>query len=422
MNGIVWEFERTVGVPTVAARAEVLRALNSLSFNVTDRQFSVLEATRGNQWGGALQQEKLPLAVKVHFGTGNGGCSFTARFEERLAVPGQLAARLVRRQYKEVFTKTLQCIDRCLESVDPTFRPGFPPARVLEAGGDRDDTRIDALAGVDEVRFHAPGGSVALNAVQTAAHLSVGQLVMSQSDAMPAHLVAQIEHLVIKVENTLESQRRAVIEIDIIAEEQPVFEFLHQQASIRSSLPLRTLHVCKACRFEKIENPDYQRILQQNARVQQWGTFTKVIADGAVSPFELASLAVRAKTVQPSFVCGRCQGLEVTSSVMTLCPSCGARHQSAVLTTCAPCGHDFRSSLAREQVWGALPPPLAIAASPLPRIGSPAMAPPQPLQQVAPPAGWYPDIAQRHELRYWDGGAWTEHVVDKGRPNVDPLE
>ena len=29
-------------------------------------------------------------------------------------------------------------------------------------------------------------------------------------------------------------------------------------------------------------------------------------------------------------------------------------------------------------------------------------------------AGWYPDAAGRHELRYWDGGAWTDNVSDKG--------
>ncbi|MDQ3352503.1 MAG: DUF2510 domain-containing protein, partial [Actinomycetota bacterium] len=26
------------------------------------------------------------------------------------------------------------------------------------------------------------------------------------------------------------------------------------------------------------------------------------------------------------------------------------------------------------------------------------------------PANWYPDPSHRHELRYWDGTTWTEHV------------
>ncbi|MGH9085114.1 MAG: phospholipid scramblase-related protein [Acidimicrobiales bacterium] len=36
------------------------------------------------------------------------------------------------------------------------------------------------------------------------------------------------------------------------------------------------------------------------------------------------------------------------------------------------------------------------------------------------PASWYPDPLGRHELRYWDGSAWTEHVSSHGRQSVDP--
>lgn len=36
-----------------------------------------------------------------------------------------------------------------------------------------------------------------------------------------------------------------------------------------------------------------------------------------------------------------------------------------------------------------------------------------------PDANWYPDPSGRHELRYWDGARWTEHVADHGRQSVD---
>ncbi len=36
-------------------------------------------------------------------------------------------------------------------------------------------------------------------------------------------------------------------------------------------------------------------------------------------------------------------------------------------------------------------------------------------------ADWYPDPAGRHQHRYWDGTAWTEHVSDHGRQSVDPI-
>jgi uncharacterized protein YxjI len=35
---------------------------------------------------------------------------------------------------------------------------------------------------------------------------------------------------------------------------------------------------------------------------------------------------------------------------------------------------------------------------------------------------WYPDPVQRHELRYWDGTAWTDHVSDQGVTGTDPLD
>lgn len=34
---------------------------------------------------------------------------------------------------------------------------------------------------------------------------------------------------------------------------------------------------------------------------------------------------------------------------------------------------------------------------------------------------WYPDPHQRHQLRYWDGARWTEHVSDNGTPTVDSV-
>ena len=41
--------------------------------------------------------------------------------------------------------------------------------------------------------------------------------------------------------------------------------------------------------------------------------------------------------------------------------------------------------------------------------------------QPATPPGWHPDPMRRHESRYWDGAAWTEHVSDAGVTGTDPL-
>ena len=36
-------------------------------------------------------------------------------------------------------------------------------------------------------------------------------------------------------------------------------------------------------------------------------------------------------------------------------------------------------------------------------------------------SNWYPDPVRRHQYRYWNGTAWTEHVADAGRQSSDPL-
>lgn len=42
-------------------------------------------------------------------------------------------------------------------------------------------------------------------------------------------------------------------------------------------------------------------------------------------------------------------------------------------------------------------------------------------QNASTDAAWYPDPLRRHEMRYWDGHAWTQHVADGGRASVDPV-
>lgn len=45
--------------------------------------------------------------------------------------------------------------------------------------------------------------------------------------------------------------------------------------------------------------------------------------------------------------------------------------------------------------------------------------PPPPPREAALPARWANDPYRRHELRYWDGTAWTEHVIDAGVQATD---
>jgi len=54
--------------------------------------------------------------------------------------------------------------------------------------------------------------------------------------------------------------------------------------------------------------------------------------------------------------------------------------------------------------------------------GNGSAAPPEsPGPPPLAPAGWFADTSSRHQLRYWDGVQWTEHVSDNGVSAVDPV-
>jgi hypothetical protein len=84
--------------------------------------------------------------------------------------------------------------------------------------------------------------------------------------------------------------------------------------------------------------------------------------------------------------------------------------------------------------WGAVadpsPAPSSAASSWGNNAGTSVSPDPSPAAASAPtavqpsvpttPAGWYPDPSGRFEMRYWDGGAWTEHVARGGQQFTDP--
>ena len=84
------------------------------------------------------------------------------------------------------------------------------------------------------------------------------------------------------------------------------------------------------------------------------------------------------------------------------------------------------AAVAEPAGWAVAPDPAPLApiaqATPPAYTPAPSYAPaPAPAYNPAPavPSGWYADPAGRFELRYWDGGAWTEHVSRSGQQFTD---
>jgi hypothetical protein len=71
--------------------------------------------------------------------------------------------------------------------------------------------------------------------------------------------------------------------------------------------------------------------------------------------------------------------------------------------------------------WDAPPQP----GTAFPAYPGPGQAGPGPMPAPPPPPptprAWLADPGGRHELRYWDGTKFTEHVADGGKITVDPL-
>jgi hypothetical protein len=69
------------------------------------------------------------------------------------------------------------------------------------------------------------------------------------------------------------------------------------------------------------------------------------------------------------------------------------------------------------QAWQ-VPPAPSIYPNQFPNPGTPEEVPPV---AHGPERSWLPDPSGRHELRYWDGSRFTEHVADAKQITVDPF-
>jgi len=497
MDSIFLDNERHLRVPVAEARACIVRFLRSHEFTITTEQVTMLGAKRGSQIAGSVQPKKLPITFRatiLHEGT---GCVAQIHIGDAWR-SGVGKVWGMNSPYTTVINEVQAQLDQALQplaagdegfagsSVTTTTRsiPLVSQANtgIVKGGGAVAD-KVDDLVtpgsvhstpkALKEVVLRSSKGVASFDRISVEGLMTVGLLVSTRPGSMPANLTSDVEALSAKIESEIARMPAGQIICDLSDADIPVAEFLGRQAAIRQDLPLRTLHVCTTCKFEKIVNPDYQVLQEKNRRKRViTGAVGATVTSAGISPFLLVGSLIKLKNFDIPFVCPRCQGLDAESSIVTYCPNCGERRDEAVLRSCRRCKHNFGAAhdRAHGEFWRPEPEQLTVPFLPAqtmappaftapvspapsftpptimaPRVAAPVLvapvvaapvltvkaptqwqsgpsvSPPSAPSAVVRPAGWYDDTTRRHQHRYWDGAQWTAHAADGGVAAHDPI-
>jgi hypothetical protein len=397
MSALGLEFERTVRAQPSEVRRAVATALRDAGFEVTAEQLTRVEAKRGSKWlGGALMPARmLPILAVLEIGGTAAGCTVAGHLTDQHINLGGKAWGW-NQSYRQLFGEVVTAIDRALGRLDAAAVAGFAPSRFWTKGGeivaleqvqtigahagasvfDKAGEILEggprqrgpaAWKGVDSVAIIGEKGWAVLAMDETQAHLGVAVLISGEPGALPGNLRADVEDFAGRLEGALSTAGGRAITLQLEPAEEPVFAFLHQQARIRDGLPVRSLHVCRTCHFEKITNEDLERLQTRNMRLRTiTGSVGAIVGSGGVSVSVLLGSLFRLKKLDPDYICPRCQGMDDNESLVTFCPKCGDLRREAVLRVCGKCKYDFRDGLEAETLWLTQEAAAAVLAPPTP--------------------------------------------------------
>jgi len=373
------DFERRISASSIDTRRVIADALRELGFELTVDQLTRLEAKRGSLLGSSLMLKKQrPVKAVFDIASEPSECAVVCHLTDNMR-NWMGKAWGVNRQYREIFEAVSHRVDLGLAELDeaaaksfdePKFWSRVADIEVLEqtnsvaskaAAGAVEkagkalhrakNTTPSVWKGVDSVTFASTAGVAVMSLAETQAMLGVAVMVVSHPGSLPPNLTRDVESLAGQVERRLTAAAGKALTIDIPDSQRPVFEFLDQQAEIRAGLPLRTLHICRSCRLEKITNPEYERIAARNEKLGHLiAGVGATVGKGGISPTFVLGQVFKLKRLDPKYVCARCQGLEADERVVTYCPSCAALKRDVVLRLCS-CGFDFRTIWEKTPLW-----------------------------------------------------------------------
>jgi hypothetical protein len=373
------DFERRLDAPSFDTRRSIAESLRHLGFELTADQLTRLEAKRGSLVGSSLMIKKqMPVRAIFEVSSEPNGCLVVGHLTDNLrSWMGKTWG--VNRQYRDIFDEIRRGVDVGLAGLDgasaesfgePTFWSRVSDVAVLEqtnivtskaaAGAGAavkalerpKSTTPSAWKGVDSVTFTSDSGVASMTLAETQARLGVAVMVVSHPGSMPPNLSRDVESFAAQVEQSLTAAGGKAVSLEVSGAQRPVMEFLDQQAEIRSALPLRTLHICRSCRLERITNPEYERIAARNEKLGHlMAGVGATVGKGGISPTFVLGQVFKLKRLDPAYVCSRCQGLEADERVVTFCPNCAQLQRDVVLRTCTKCSFDFRTRAGKAPLW-----------------------------------------------------------------------
>ena len=374
------DFERRISASSIDTRRVIADALRELGFELTVDQLTRLEAKRGSLLGSSLMLKKQrPLGAVFEIASEPPDCVVVCHLTDHLR-NWMGKAWGVNRQYRGIFDAVSRRVDLALAELDETAAKAFDEPKfwsrvadveVLEATNSvaskaaagavekagkvfhrAKSTTPTVWKGVDSVTFASSAGAAVMSLAETQAMLGVAVMTVSHPGSMPPNLTRDVESLAGQVERRLTAADGKAVTVDVSDAQRPVLEFLNQQAEIRAELPLRTLHICRSCRLEKITNPEYERIAARNEKLGHlMAGVGATVGKGGISPTFVLGQVFKLKRLDPKYVCSRCQGLEADERVVTFCPSCAGLRRDVVLRLCGNCGFDFRTLAGKVPLW-----------------------------------------------------------------------
>jgi hypothetical protein len=279
---------------------------------------------------------------------------------------------------------------------DPTDF-GLPGPRPARSQSRRPRTgRSEVDAGVAWLTHLSPNDSVAIKELR--------RLLASTADPIDRHFMyAELVHRLYRCRDTFSS---ALQEFDEACAQHDA-----EMPSLRAALitelggvPLLETYKQMCVRQQKAH--DWERVIDwANRGIMVYGA-------NAIDEAFINDLRSRLKTAQAKLAP---PASRTTRSRSTAPPSHHDDSSPEVeILVCRDCGSTFERVVLRGRKPTLCP---NCRLSPLPRPSGPEDQP----DVNVPPPGWYPDVSARHELRYWDGDAWTDHVADAGTTATEPL-